>query len=199
MPDPQSIESSTITSAERRFSRDSVTYPLDEFYAMAELKLPRIESIPGDEMPEPFRTLLVHQNDMTPTLEQFHGRDIHIKALRTRRENGFYFREVILVLNDTLEVVEFGAIKIDLKRFAPEPARLVLEEKLPLGHILHQFQIRHTSEPTAYLKIGSDDFINESLNLSRQHTLYGRRNTLWTPDRKPLAEIVEILPPEKSS
>ena len=37
--------------------------------------------------------------------------------------------------------------------------------------------------------------IKESLQISGRHTVYGRRNTLYVPDGKPLAEIVEILPP----
>jgi hypothetical protein len=45
-------------------------YPLDEFYARSGLPLPRIERTSGEEVPEPYRSLLVHQNDMTPTLEQ---------------------------------------------------------------------------------------------------------------------------------
>ena len=58
-------------------------YPLDEFYAQAGLPLPAIEQIGGEDMPEPYRSLLVHQRDMTPTLEKFHGGKIHVHELRT--------------------------------------------------------------------------------------------------------------------
>ena len=53
-------------------------YPLDEFYSQAGLTLPRIEAVQGHAVPEPAQSLLVHQNDMTPTLEAFHGRPIHL-------------------------------------------------------------------------------------------------------------------------
>jgi len=33
--------------------------------------LPEIEQVTGEEMPEQFRQLLVHQHDMTPTLEKY--------------------------------------------------------------------------------------------------------------------------------
>ena len=48
---------------------DQYAYPLSDFYARAKLPLPRIEVIPGDEVPEPYKSLLVHENDMTPTLD----------------------------------------------------------------------------------------------------------------------------------
>ena len=54
-----------------------IAYPLDDFYAQAGLPLPRITAIPGEAMPEPYRTLLVHQNDMTSTLEKFHKSTVH--------------------------------------------------------------------------------------------------------------------------
>ena len=48
-------------------------YPLDEFYALAGRTLPAIEQVPGESVPEPYRQLLVHQDDMTPTLEKCYG------------------------------------------------------------------------------------------------------------------------------
>ena len=41
--------------------------------------------------------------------------------------------------------------------------------------------------------------INEALRLSGANVLYGRRNTLYDPEGRPLAEIVEILPPAKKA
>ncbi len=170
-------------------------YPLDEFYALADLPLPPIEQIRGEEMPEPYRSLLVHQNDMTPTLEAFFKDQIHIRALTRSQRNHFYFREVVLELDATGQSVEFGAIKIMLDLFPAEARRLILAEREPLGHILATCGVVHSSRPKAYLRIQSDGFINQALSLEGGHTLYGRRNTLFDPEGRPLAEIVEILPP----
>lgn len=157
--------------------------------------MPVIEQLPGETMPEPYRTLLVHQNDMTPTLEKFHKDQIHIKALSRNQRNGFYFREVVLQLDGSGQSVEFGAIKIMLDLFPAEARQLILAEREPLGHILASCNVVHSSRPKAYLRIQSDDFINRALKLEGEHTLYGRRNTLFDPVDRPLAEIVEILPP----
>ena len=79
-------------------------YPLDEFYALAKRELPPIEQVPGEAVPEPYRRLLVHQNDMTPTLEKFHADRVHLKVISRQTRGDFYFREVVL-LTDRKSVV----------------------------------------------------------------------------------------------
>ncbi|HXG48367.1 MAG TPA: hypothetical protein VNO52_12135 [Methylomirabilota bacterium] len=170
-------------------------YPLDEFYTRAGLPLPEIVQVRGEEVPEPYHTLLVHQTDMTPTLERYHGDVIHIRALRRDQRNGFYFREVVLELDRDGTPVEFGAIKINLNLFEARARQLILGEREPLGHILAECGVAHTSRPKAYLRLWSDDLIGAALRLAGPATLYGRRNTLFDAAQQPLAEIVEILPP----
>jgi len=173
-------------------------YPLDEFYALANRELPPIAQVSGDAMPEPYRQLLVHQDDMTPTLERFHGDRVHLKVISRQTRADFYFREVVLFTEKTKVAVEFGAIKINLALFPPPARRYILEEKEPLGTILSQYHIGHTSRPKAYLRLQPDAFIGECLQLKGgKLTLYGRRNTLFDPQHRPLAEIVEILPPAR--
>ncbi|MEW6307026.1 MAG: hypothetical protein AB1705_26480 [Verrucomicrobiota bacterium] len=175
----------------------NLMHPLDEFYAHAGQPLPPWQQIDGAAMPEPYRTLLVHQNDMTPTLEKFHKARIHLRLLGRRHKDDEYFREVALLLDGTNEPVEFGAIKINLDRFPAEAREKILGEYTPLGTILAECSIVHTSRPKGYLRFASDPLINESLNLTGAHILYGRRNTLFDAEGQPLAEIVEILPPAK--
>ena len=172
----------------------SLVHPLDEFYALAGQPLPPLNEVDGESVPEPFKTLLVHQNDMTPTLCKFYRRNIHLQVLGRRRKGDFYFREVILRLDGTNEAVEFGAIKINLSLFTQAAREQILEERLPLGHILGELDIPHASRPRAYLRLASDKLINEVLELSGAQVLYGRRNTLFDPRNRPLAEIIEILP-----
>ena len=132
---------------------------------------------------------------MTPTLEAFHGQQVHLEVISSDQRDDIYFREVVLHLDKTDRPVEFGAIRINLAMF-PNPARRqILEERRPLGHILAEHRIPHGSRPKAFLRIESDSFIKQSLRLGRSHVLYGRRNTLVDPAWHAIAEIVEILPP----
>jgi len=175
-------------------SANSLVHPLDEFYAAAGLPLPPLNEIDGEAVPEPYKTLLVHQHDMTPTLEKFHRQSIHLQVLGRRQKGDSYFREVVLRLDETNQPVEFGAIKINLALFPPQARGEILHERLPLGHVLGEYKIPHASRPRAYLRLASDKFINDVLGMSGAHVLYGRRNTLFDPHDQPLAEIVEILP-----
>jgi chorismate-pyruvate lyase len=183
------------TAARAALEKFVLAHPLDEFYAQMGLTLPPLQQVDGEAVPQPYKRLLVHQNDMTPTLESFHGCDIHLRLLGRRRKGNGYFREVVLLLDGTDQPVEFGAIKISLDRFAPEVRRQILEERRPLGHVLQECGVKHTSRPKAFLRLASDHFINEALQLTGANVLYGRRNTLFDPQERPLAEIVEILPP----
>jgi hypothetical protein len=132
---------------------------------------------------------------MTSRLESFHGEQIHIQLLARHTHENEYFREVVLTLNGIKKPVEFGAIKIILDLFPVEAQREILKEHRPLGAILKQFKIKHSSQPKVFLTIASDKFINRVLKLESVHSLYGRRNTLVDAWDRPLAEIVEILPP----
>jgi chorismate-pyruvate lyase len=186
---------SLATAARQAQAKIALAHPLDEFYAQMGLTLPPLQQMDGEAVPQPYKKLLVHQNDMTPTLEKFHGRDIHLRLLGRRRKGNGYFREVVLLLDGTDQPVEFGAIKIYLNRFVAEARRQILEEQRPLGHIMQECGVKHTSRPRAFLRLASDRFINDALRLTGANVLYGRRNTLFDPHERPLAEIVEILPP----
>src|ERR1700722_20163049 len=106
----------------------SIAHPLDEFYAAAHLSLPPLNEIDGEAMPEPYKSLLVHQRDMTPRLEKFHGKRIHLQVLGPRRKHDAYFREVVLRLDDTDQPVEFGAIKINLDLYSEKAREEILHE-----------------------------------------------------------------------
>ena len=170
-------------------------FPLDEFYAHAGRPLPRIDRITGLEVPEPYRSLLVHFQDMTPTLKEFHRSDIHIEVLRRERRGDFYFREVILRLDRDGRPVEFGANRVCLPLLPPEVRRQILEEHLPLGHILQACRVPHRSFPKCFLRVATDDLISRALGLEDEPVLYGRQARILNPRGQPLSEIVEILPP----
>jgi len=157
--------------------------------------MPCIEMIPGDAVPEPFKTLLVHHNDMTPTLEAFHKSDIHLEIVSRERRGVFYFREVVLRLNRSESPVEFGANKLYLGRFPEEAQDLILQEYVPLGRILKDCRVPHRTEAKAFLRVHSDSLIGEKFELTQPAVLYGRKAVISDLQGRPLSEIVEILPP----
>jgi len=173
-----------------------LTHPLDEFYRLAKRALPRIAPVDGDALPEPYRSLLVHERDMTSTLGQFHGDDIILKVLHRHNDGDAYYREVLLLAKRSQCPVEYGVIKIHLGQF-PGPARdAITGATAPLGKLLHDYGIGHLSRPSGFLRVECDDYIGGLFILDERPLLFGRRNTLYdaTGEHR-LAEIVEILPP----
>jgi chorismate-pyruvate lyase len=174
---------------------DSFNYPLSDFYRRAKLPLPGITAISGDEVPEPYKSLLVHSNDMTPTLEGFHKSRIHLEILSRDRRGDFYYREVVLRLDHDERPVEFGANKVHLGMFPEEAQELILLEQVPLGTILRDCGILHKNEAKYFLRVEPDELITRSLELEQPVPLYGRKAVITDPQGRPLSEIVEILPP----
>ena len=173
----------------------SLLYPLDEFYTEAGLALPPVQRVEGLDVPEPCRQLLVHDSDMTPTLEAFHGERIHLRMLARWLDGVSYSRQVVLTLNGSARPVEFGAIVIHLEHFPPAAREEVLEGRRPLGTILHDHRIAHQSRPLSFIRVTSDRIMNEALHLPEPRALYGRRNIIRGGDGNELATIIEILPP----
>ena len=172
-----------------------IIYPLDDFYSRAGVPLPGIEPLTGAQVPEPYRTLLVHQNDMTPTLENYHGAAIHLKIISSEVRGGYYFREVALHLDNSEKPVEFGANRVSLDLFPARARKLILEEHMPLGSILKDCKIEHTTVARGFFRVQPDDLILRALQLREAAPLYGRKATILDPERRPISEIVEILPP----
>ncbi len=175
--------------------RSRLFYPLDEFYDYLGLSLPTVMQVDGQDVPEPYRSLLVHENDMTPTLESAYTSRVHLRVLNYTVTDDVFSRQIVLFLEGSEKKVEFGAIKIYLKYFPPQARRLLLERKQPLGTILKGESVAHVSRPVAYLRVTSDTVINSALNLPGTYSLYGRRNAMFDPSGNTLAQIIEILPP----
>jgi chorismate-pyruvate lyase len=171
---------------------------LERFYSRVGLTLPELERLHDDEVPQPYKALLVHSLDMTPTLESFYRQPIGLTVLSRERRKESYFREVILHVNQGSRPVEYGAIRICLDHL-PVPAReRVLQEQLPFGGILHSESIPHLSWPQAFFRVKSDSHIGGVLCLDAAPQLYGRRNVLVDGSRRLLAEVIEVLAPVSS-
>ncbi len=173
-------------------------YPLNEFYDQAGLPLPTVVRVADRDVPEPYKSLLVHTRDMTPTLADAYGRGIQLRVLKHMLRDDVFSRQIVLVLEGDQRPVVFGAVKIYLQHFPDEARRLVLEMKQPLGTILQTQNIAHASRPEAYIKVTADAAIDSALGLTGSPLLYGRRNALWNASQQALAQVVEILPPAAS-
>ena len=173
--------------------------PMHFFYEKRGLELPNFEFLSGNEVPYPYRSLLVHENDMTPTLAAFHHSKLYLEVLERELSDDFLLRFVILRSEETDVPVEFGAIAIQLAGFDAEVRDAIVDCHIPLGHILADYEVEHQGSPAAYFSVPADEVIGEALAQPLGTRLLGRCNQLLDGEGQVFADIVEILPRSNES
>lgn len=173
--------------------------PFHFFYEKRRKELPDFTFLEGDEVPYPYRSLLVHQNDMTPTLAAFHHSKLTLHVHEQEANENFVMRLVSLHSANTGIPVEYGAIAIQLGELPEDVRREVIAGEKPLGGILGEYSVEHSGNPSVYFSVPADDLISAALVQEEGENLYGRCNQLIDADGMVFADIVEILPRSNES
>ena len=172
----------------------SLMWPLNLFYAYYKRDMPEITPLFDWHMPEPYKGLLSHERNMTPTLETFYDSAIHIERLNVVPDREECSREVILRLDTNRQPVEYGASRIFLEALPDTARERICEGQIPLGTVLNQCNCRHTVELSGFFKVKPTPFFANVFSSANGTPLYGRRNRLVALDGTPIAEVCEILP-----
>ena len=149
----------------------------------------------GTDLPQPDRSLLDHERDMTSTLAAHHGGGLRVELLRCHTEGGLYLREVFLRMQGADKIVEYGVLAVALASFSTEARAAVEAGRTPLGAILHQFKLPFVSSPVGFFTADAASLAATPFALPPGATASGRFNRLATPAGETLAWIMEILPP----
>ena len=151
----------------------------------------------GEALPQPYRALLEHDRDLTPTLEAHHQSPLHIRVLQSEQPGKSYHRRVVLITAEGRAVSQ-GEIEIHLDRLPSPIVDHVLAGKKPLGGILRDERFPHQSRPQAFFALDSTPDLESMFGFTGPAVLYGRRNHLLTADGEVFAEVLEILAPSDS-
>lgn len=174
-------------------SANGILYPLDALYARAGIADPVAKRTTPDRIPSPYDRLLVHQNEMTSTLERHFGGRLTVRVLSSFSKGRSYFRRVLLALESTGRPVSMGAVRLRLDVFSPRIRARILSQQVPLGRVLSEAGIPYDSRPTAFLKVTPNAEMMGVFWMPEPRTLYGRR-TQVTVAGDQIGDIVEILP-----
>ena len=177
----------------RARSRSGVPAPLDVAYAHAGIPAPKVTIVRPEHIPSPYRSLLVHERDMTLTLEAHHDSRVMLRTLSSFREGHWYFRKVLLAEEVSGRPVEMGIIEIDLDAFSRPIRDGILRNRVPLGRLLREGGVDYLSRPTAFLEIEPNPELLGVFWMGKPRTLYGRQTELTLSGRK-IGDVVEILP-----
>jgi hypothetical protein len=149
-------------------------------------------SIVSDAMvPDPFRQLLVHSEHMTTRLERHCGRPVTLSVLASRRDGDSYRRMILLRPKDKTGAVEFGIVRIDLRRIAADVKREILDQAAPLGEILIRHNVLRRVEPRAYLRFAPAAPFTKHFKPGLAAT-YGRLAVIHY-DTQPAIELLEVV------
>lgn len=165
------------------------------FPAAKESLWPEFEIVPSDEVPPPYRELLVHEHHMTVTVEKYHGDSVDVRILDRQHTNDTYARKILLTLHGSGRVVQFGIMKIDLRYCSPEVRQEIIAGQTPLGRILIQHDVLRRIEPTTFLRIIPDPAMMKWFGLTEPVRTYGRLAIIHC-NGQPAVELLEIVTPE---
>ncbi len=174
-------------------SARGLLYPLDLVLKRAGVAPPKVQIVEPDEIPLPYRSLLVHEDDMTLTLERHFGDRIVLRPLSTFARGRAYFRRVLLVQEYSGHPVEMGAIRMRLDAFGQRLRTRILKNQIPLGRILRDGRFTYINRVRAFLAITPSPEMMGLFWMREPKILYGRRTEIRRRNVK-IADIVEVLP-----
>lgn len=165
---------------------------LRDFMRESRIGVEQVQWLDGAWIPQPYSDLLVHQREMTPTLEAFHGDILRLEVLRAVEVlPDRYLREVLLFTRRWRRPVLYGVIEIGLGRFDLDEAAAIRGGQEPFGRILIRSGRYTISRPIGFFRYdGAFPFVDLPSGIC-----YGRYNQLLDAEEEPIATIFEIMAP----
>jgi hypothetical protein len=173
----------------------SILFPLDLVYLRAGIALPKAKIASPYDIPLPYRSLLVHESDMTLTLEQHFGGRVALRVLSTYHSTHWYLRRVLLVQEYSGRPVQMGAIRMNLNMLKPRIRAQVFRNEVPFGRILRDAGVGFRTQSNVFLKVISNSEMMGVFWMREPRTLYGRQTEVFSAVGAKIGDIIEVLPP----
>jgi hypothetical protein len=148
--------------------------------------------LPGSEMPEPYRSLLVHNEHMTHALRRHHGCKVDLYIMERHHEGDLYSRKIFLNRLNTAYTVELGLVRLDLRYVAEEVRRDIVAAQLPLGAVLTRHNVLRRIEPKWFLHFPASSSVLKWFGNRDNVETYGRLGTIYC-NHEPAVEVLEIV------
>lgn len=152
-------------------------------------------SVPADDVPEPYRRLLVHPHHMTITMEAHHGDEVWTQILSVHRDGDYYARRILLRLKRSNRVALYGIVRVNLALCAPAVREEIVAGQKPFGRVLIDHDVMRRIETTEFLRITPGPNLTNWFDLPTPTPTYGRLAIIHC-DEQPAVELLEIVRPE---
>ena len=145
-----------------------------------------------DMIPEPARSLLVHNDHMTATLGRHYAEPVALTVLDHRHSGDDYRRKIILTVGDG-RTVEVGVVRLNLKYVSQDVRAAIVERRTPLGDILGKHGVLTRVEAKWFLRFPPTTPVVECFTPRPTGDVYGRLGLIYC-DGEPAVELLEIVP-----
>jgi len=157
-------------------------------------EIPDFEEVPGEEVPEPYHSLLVHDRHMTVTMEEFYGGPVAVSVVEKSQEANLYARKILLTSEKTARVVQYGIMCFNFGYCTAEVRDAILAEKTPLGRILIEHGLLRRIDVLHFIRLNTGSEITRLLGLPEPTETYGRLARLFCNERQAV-ELLEVAAP----
>jgi len=177
--------------------------PIDELKALSGLfpdpqpLFERVEHVAAALVPEPYRSMLVHDQHMTVTMEEYYDGPVDVRILDRRQEDHLYSRKIVLSQRSTNRVVQFGIVRFDLRYVTAGIREEIIEGSTPLGRVLINHNVLRHIDLGAVLRLTAGPALAEYLEMPVGATTYGRLATIFC-NQLPAVDLLEIPAPLES-
>lgn len=167
------------------------------FYS-SQKELGQFEAVPGDDVPEPYKQLLVHEHHMTVTVEAYHKSPVDVIVLEKRITPTHYAREILLARQSDQQVVQYGIMRVNLSFLRDEVADKIRAADTPLGRILIEHDVHRSIHLRQLWKVTAGKALQQMFGLTGPVHTYGRTAIIDCND-EPAIELLEIVTPDEGS
>lgn len=163
------------------------------FYSSRD-ELGRFIEVSVEEIPEPYRRLLAHNDHMTVAVEDYHGGPVDVRVLRRQATESHYAREILLVRQSDAVVVQYGIMRVNFAYLPVEVQAKILGEQTPLGRILIEHDIHRRVQLFSLRRVELGQELSHHFQHSPGTITYGR-TALIECNGVPAIELLEIVSP----
>ncbi len=150
------------------------------------------EPVLEKELPLTYQKLLAHQHHMTVTVESHYGSPVQVQVLQCRDQGRHYAREILLRLESSGEVVQYGIMRVDMEQIPPAGREAIRSQQVPLGRILIEHVALRQIQLDALYRIRPGARVARLLELPPGRIIYGR-TALIRLNGHPAVELLEVV------